>query len=111
MGFPVLTVDAPCVSGAFGAGAVDYGYERRSSDPAKPAGSEDRRPCRRGDNIGLAADGAERGWDSSELANFGLGVAVPNGLEGWPGGRWRWDSSELAQPGFALPDRLALRLV
>ncbi|GAA1678207.1 hypothetical protein GCM10009765_29390 [Fodinicola feengrottensis] len=61
-GFPVLTADPPDVSGAFGAGAVDYGYESRSSDPAKPAGSEDRRPCRRGDNIGLAADGAERGW-------------------------------------------------
>ncbi len=54
---------APCISGAFGAGAVDYGYERRSVRPRKDRGGRtERRSCRRGDNIGLAADGAGRGW-------------------------------------------------
>ncbi|GAA1681743.1 hypothetical protein GCM10009765_33610 [Fodinicola feengrottensis] len=75
---------APDFSGAFGAGAVDYGYESRSSDPAKTAGSEDRRPCRRGDNIGLAADGAERGWEPSKLADYGL--KVPSRTEWGDGG-------------------------
>ncbi|GAA1669192.1 hypothetical protein GCM10009765_18330 [Fodinicola feengrottensis] len=75
----MLTADPPCISGAFGAGAVDYGYESRSSDPAKTAGSEDRRPCRRGDNVGLAADGAGRGWVPSKCANCGLTVLSRTG--------------------------------
>ncbi len=35
----MVTADPPYVSGAFGAGAVDYGYERPPSRPRKDRGA------------------------------------------------------------------------
>ncbi|GAA1694847.1 hypothetical protein GCM10009765_50120 [Fodinicola feengrottensis] len=81
----MVTADPPCVSGAFGAGAVDYGYESRSPRPCKnrrvwgtdaPAGGATTSAWRP-----MTPDGA---GSRTKLTNFGLEVAVPRGV-GTPG--------------------------
>ncbi len=49
VGFSVPTADAPDISGAFGAGAVDYGYESRSLEaPQKARGLQRATPLPEG---------------------------------------------------------------
>ncbi|GAA1720837.1 hypothetical protein GCM10009765_81350 [Fodinicola feengrottensis] len=48
--------------------------------PQRPRAYKGGRSCRRGDNIGLAADGAGRGWVPSKLTNLGVKVKGPHGV-------------------------------
>ncbi|WP_344315245.1 hypothetical protein, partial [Fodinicola feengrottensis] len=51
------------------------------SRPRKDRGAyKGGRSCRRGDNIGLAADGAGRGWVPSKWTNLMEMVTVPHGV-------------------------------